>query len=160
MSWLLLVFKKQSKMHRLNIVQSSMQSRSRSVLADGSGQGASWQTFVWILLAQRHGFFEKCTNWKLLKPTLTITMPLPPMLWETFTPCYSCLLKQLWQNLTSPKRQLELRYQNSSAIVVLMTTVWHCLKKHQLRSLKTLIWHRIIWQLNVFEFVSILIDST
>ena len=29
-------------MHRLNIVQPSMKSRSRSVTVDGNGQGASW----------------------------------------------------------------------------------------------------------------------
>ena len=35
-----------SYMYRLNIVQPSMKSRSRSLMVDGSGQGASWQMCV------------------------------------------------------------------------------------------------------------------
>ena len=65
---LLVVLKKQSQMHRLNIVQPSIESRSRSVTGNGSGQSASWQMRVWSFISLEALVFEKQINLKLLMP--------------------------------------------------------------------------------------------
>ena len=51
------VKKTQSLMHRLNIVQLSLKSRSRSVRVDGSGQGESHQ--IWSVISIEALVFEK-----------------------------------------------------------------------------------------------------
>ena len=53
--------------------------------------------------------FEKCTNLTFLKPMLTITMPVPPMLRETFIliPMSILLAQAVVTKLTSPKHVRE-----------------------------------------------------
>ena len=57
---------------RLNIVQPSMKSKSRSVIVYGTGQGASWQMFVRSFI--RLETSAKYTDLTLLMPVRT---PLP-----------------------------------------------------------------------------------
>ena len=46
-------------MHRLNIVQPSVKSRSASVTLDGSGQGVSWQMCVRSFISVEASVFQK-----------------------------------------------------------------------------------------------------
>ena len=72
----LMMFKKQSWTHVLNIVQSSLKSRSRSVTVDGSELGESWLIVYEVSLAYtplclRNG--AKRTDLTLLTPTTPTT---------------------------------------------------------------------------------------
>ena len=75
------------------IVPSSMKSRSRSVMVNGSGQDASWQMCVWSFISLEALMFEK----QSLTHRLNIVAADANDDTGKWSLCHSCLLKQLWQ---------------------------------------------------------------